>query len=85
MPFNPGKAHIDGIWNMRFHLAICVGMIETYHILHRAGGLFVVLRFQILVYGYWGFINFGEAFLRRVWIFLNERWPDARQSLMLKV
>ena len=70
---------------MSFYLAICVELFETYRILHRVGGLFVVLRFQILVYGYWAFLYFGEAFLRSVSVFLSEKLPHARQSMVVTI
>ena len=52
----PGNSFSDTIWDVPFYLAICAELFETYRILHRVGGLFVVLRFQILVCRYSGFI-----------------------------
>ena len=49
VPFYPGNGFSDGIWDVLSYLAFCAELSETYRTLHRAGGLFVVLRFQILV------------------------------------
>ena len=57
-------AIIDGgIWDVPFYPAICAEVFEIYRILHRVGGLFVVLRFQILVCRCLGFIVYAEALL----------------------
>lgn len=63
LPFYPGNSPFYAIWDAPCYLATCVKLFGTYHILHRVGGLFVVLRFQILVYGCLGFLGYGEAIL----------------------
>ena len=44
-------------------MVICAKLCETYCILHRVGGLFVVLWFHMLVCSYLGFIVYAEVLL----------------------
>ena len=86
LPFYPDKSFSDGIWDVPFYLAFCAELFETYRILHRVGKLYVVLRFQILVCRYWGFIVCVEALFDMCFRMLEvDGLRHAKQSMMVTI
>ena len=59
----PGNSLFDGIWDVSFHLATCVELFETYHIVQRVGGrLYVILRFRYWSADIWVYILYQKHF-----------------------
>lgn len=81
--FYPGNGLFDRISDVPFYLAICPELVETYRILHRVGGLFVVLWSQIDV----GLRIFGFPIFRgvitdmRLCVLEVNGLPHVRQSM----
>ena len=84
MSIYPDNGLFGGIWEVSFYLAICAKLFETYRIWHRVGGLFVVLRYQILLLQIFRVHSICGSIIDMLWRPLGvDGLPHARQWVMV--